>query len=451
MRTLRTRVLVGYALIVVLLVVGAMITARTQRDHLYGAVDERIERVIAAPRFIEKRIEAGRAGRSAGAGLSDTYLGLVPNVDVEVRTLSAPDDDPGFVPEVSSLFGTPGTRTVAAAAGTTERARAAVAELPDGSFAVVAIPLTSTDRSISRLRTTLLFVVIGVLLVISLLTGWILLLGIRPIRALTTAAGEVAVGKSPDVSAVPTASREASDLKAAINALITTAKTNEEKMRRFVADASHELRTPLTTLRGYASLVNSDSELQPEVVSDSLSRISEESLRMSRLVDDLLALTRSEESDAIELIEFDLVGVIEDIAADLRVVQPDRTISLDLPERGPVTADKGLITQALLAMTTNALRHTPASASLTVSLSVQDGSTRVEVVDTGPGIEATHLPHLFERFYRVTSVGSQAGSGLGLAIVASIIERHGGLVGADSLVGVGSTFWFELPNQPRST
>ena len=98
MRTLRTRVLVGYALIVVLLVVGAMITARTQRDHLYGAVDERIERVIAAPRFIEKRIEAGRAGRSAGAGLSDTYLGLVPNVDVEVRTLSAPDDDPGFVP-----------------------------------------------------------------------------------------------------------------------------------------------------------------------------------------------------------------------------------------------------------------------------------------------------------------------------------------------------------------
>lgn len=447
MRTLRTRVIVGYLVIVVLLVIGALITARTQRNHLYGALDARIERVIAAPRFIEKRIEAGRAGRSGGAGLSDTYLGLLPNDGGKLQTLSAPDDDPEFTPVLSSL--TPGmkARTVAVASGTAERARAVIAELPDGSSAVVAIPLTSTNRSISRLNTTLVIVMVGVLLAISLLTGWILLLGIRPIRALTAAAAGVAGGESPDVSAVVTASREADELKAAINALIATAKSNEERMRRFVADASHELRTPLTTLRGYASLLNSDADLQSEVISDSLARMSEESLRMSRLVDDLLALTRSEESTSIEPTEFDLVGVIEGIAADLRVVQPDRLISVELPDRGSITADRGLIIQALLAMTTNALRHTPTSASLSIAMVTRENSIRVEVTDTGQGIEATHLPHLFERFYRVTSIGSHAGSGLGLAIAASIIERHKGSIGVESIVGIGTTVWFELPNR----
>ena len=445
MKTLRTRIITGYVVIIVVLITGGIITAKTQRDHLFGAVDARIVRIVDSPRFIEKRIESGRPGKPAGAGLSDMYLGLVAPDGGGLSTLSAPDDDPAFEPSLSELNSDEKPQTVRTKAGIGTRARAAMAELPDGTTAVVAISLASTDRSISRLNTTLLLVMVGVLLAITLLTAWILLLGIKPIRALTMAAGKVAEGESPDVSSVPTASREATDLKTAINALIAHAKDNENKMRRFVADASHELRTPLTTLRGYASLLSSGNANEPEVVNDSLQRISDESLRMSRLVDDLLALTRSDEAGGIEVSRFDIAALVHDISADLRVVQPDRIISVSTPDHLDVDADRALITQALLALTTNALRHTPSSASVSVTLHTHDDCVRFEVADTGQGIEPAHLPFLFDRFYRVSSSGSQAGSGLGLAIVASIIERHAGRLGVESTPNQGSTFWFEIP------
>ena len=378
------------------------------------------------------------------------YLGLVAPDGGGLSTLSAPDDDPAFEPSLSELKSDEKPQTVRTKAGIGTRARAAMAELPDGATAVVAISLASTDRSISRLNTTLLLVMLGVLLAITLLTAWILLLGIKPIRALTMAAGKVAEGESPDVSSVPTASREATDLKTAINALIAHAKDNEDKMRRFVADASHELRTPLTTLRGYASLLSSGNANEPEVVNDSLQRISEESLRMSRLVDDLLALTRSDEAGGIDVSCFDLAALVHDISADLRVVQPDRIISVSTPDHLNVGADRALIAQALLALTTNALRHTPSSASVSITIQTYGDYVRIEVTDTGQGIEPAHLPFLFDRFYRVSSSGSQAGSGLGLAIVASIIERHAGRLGVESTPSQGSTFWFEIPLAPTN-
>ena len=167
---------------------------------------------------------------------------------------------------------------------------------------------------------------------------------------------------------------------------------------------------------------------------------------MARLVDDLFMLTRADTSQVIEASQFDLTALIEDIAADLRVVQPGRQIDVSSPATFAVVADHALITQAILALTTNALRHTPPSASLTITTSTSVDRFRVEVTDTGPGIPESHLPFLFDRFYSVTTTGSQAGSGLGLAIVASIIERHGGSVGVSSVVGTGTTFWFEIPN-----
>jgi len=445
MKTLRIRIITGYVVIIVVLITGGIITAETQRDHLFGAVDARIARIVDSPPFIEQRIQSGRSGKPAGAGLSDMYLGLVAPDGGGLSTLSAPDDDPAFEPSLSELNSDEKPRTVRTAAGNGTRARAAMADLPDGATAVVAISLASTDRSISRLNTTLLLVMLGVLLIITLLPAWFLLLGIKPIRALTTAAKKVAEGESPDVSPVPTASREATDLKTAINALIARSKDNENTMRRFVADASHELRTPLTTLRGYASLLNSGNANDPEVLNDSLERISEESLRMSRLVDDLLTLARSDEAGSIDISRFDLAALVHDISADLRVVQPDRSITVSTPERLDIVADRALITQVLLALTTNALRHTPSSASVSMMLHTHADCVRFEVADTGQGIEPAHLPFLFDRFYRASSSGSQAGSGLGLAIVASIIERHAGRLGVESTPGVGSTFWFEIP------
>lgn len=444
MTTLRTRVLFGYGLIVIVLFCGGFVTARIQHNHLFDAVDSRLQRVADSPKFIEKRIDPDRVSKPAGAGLSDMYLGVIDSSS-ELSTLSTPDDDSEFIPDFSTLRTGNEPRTVRVVAGSASRARAVLVTVNPDVSAVVAIPLSSTDRSIHRLNATLLIVGLGVLATITLLTVWILVLGIKPIRALSLAAGKVAAGQSPDVSTVPTASREASELKEAINGLIASTRENEEKMRRFVADASHELRTPLTTLRGYASLLTADSRRDLAFINDSLSRMNEESLRMSRLVDDLLTLTRSESAAPIEPFQFDIVSLINDIASDLRVVQPERAIEVASPAELRVVADRGLIAQAILALGSNALRHTPTAASITLVLSKTDSTWRVEVSDTGAGIDESHLPLLFDRFYRVESTGAQAGSGLGLAIVASIVERHGGRVGVNSVIGTGSSFWFEIP------
>lgn len=447
MKTLKTRILLGYVIIIVVLAAGGVVTARIQHDHLYGAVDQRIQRIVDSPRFIEKRLAPNRVGKPAGAGLSDTYLGIVDS-ESTVSTIASPDDDSDFLPDISALSAESGIRTVRSVSGNATSARASLVVVDTDTVAVVAIPLTNTERAISRLNTTLLLVGLGILLAVSLLTLWILLLGIKPLRELTVAASKVSAGQSPDVSAVPTASREAADLKGAINSLIQTAKDNDDKMRRFVADASHELRTPLTTLRGYTSLLTSESHHEREFINDSLTRMNEEALRMSRLVDDLLTLTKADSGSMIESSHFDITRLINDIASDLRVVQPQRTINVKYDGSMYVTADRSLIAQCVLALASNALRHTPVSADVTIAISSHESSWRVDVMDKGPGIADDHLPLLFDRFYRVAATGSQAGSGLGLAIVASIVERHNGHAGVTSAVGAGSSFWFEIPLTP---
>ncbi len=114
-----------------------------------------------------------------------------------------------------------------------------------------------------------------------------------------------------------------------------------------------------------------------------------------------------------------------------------------------VHADGSEVRQAVVNLVTNALKHSPTESAVRMSAARRGDAVRVEVTDSGPGIPAEHLPHLWERFYRVPGDATQ-GSGLGLAIAKRLIERQGGRVGADSQLGRGSTFWFDLPTSPRT-
>lgn len=442
MMSLRTRVLLVFILIGMTIVIGSVFTAHMQREHLVDAIDDRIDRLTDAPRFIEKRASTGKIGKPAGAGLSDTYLGIIESPNTDLQTLSSPDDDPDFVPDESRLRAGDPPRTVDSSAGSTSRARAALVDLGSGSFGVVAIPLTAADVATRQLRTTLFVVVLAILVALALLAWWILRLGIRPMRELTAAATEVSRGLSPDVSTVAEPSREASDLKAAVNDLIAATRANEARMRQFVQDASHELRTPLTTLRGYASHASSNPD-DAAVVGDALTRISEESLRMSRLVDDLFLLANSNEPSTLVVSEFDLAALVNDIATDLHVVQPSRKLTVRTEQSVVVAADRAQVTQAILAIASNAIRHTPPEATITMTVDELGDHARVSVRDEGPGISAEHQPKLFDRFYRGTT--TRSGSGLGLAIFASIVEKHSGTYGVDSTPNAGSTFWFTIP------
>jgi len=237
--------------------------------------------------------------------------------------------------------------------------------------------------------------------------------------------------------------------------MLDSTQQAEAKMRRFVADASHELRTPLTTLRGYSALHASEPATDPATLAaatDAMRRIHHEATRMTRIVDDLLDLTDLDEHGAVERTTFDLAPALRDLAGDLRVVQPGRMIALHCPERLTVTGDHDRLVQAVAALASNALRHTPETAAVWITgETLASGAVRVAVVDHGAGIPPEHLAHLFERFYRVDRGRARAsgGNGLGLAIVAGIVTAHDGRYGAESPSGGPTTFWFELPSRPE--
>jgi two-component system sensor histidine kinase BaeS len=220
--------------------------------------------------------------------------------------------------------------------------------------------------------------------------------------------------------------------------------------RQLLADVSHELMTPLTAIRGYAETLTLP-QFGPSAAYGQryVHIIQEEVDRIERLVGDLLDLSRYEAAG--------ITLVTEDVAvAELfdRVVERHEqaarekqvTIQVVLAdEEMEVRGDGRRLEQALQNLASNALRHTPAGGRVTLSAEQRDTVTRLSVADTGSGIPAEHLPHIFDRFYKADPSRSAAGSGLGLSIVKAIVERHGGKVSATSQPGAGTLFVVELP------
>ena len=229
--------------------------------------------------------------------------------------------------------------------------------------------------------------------------------------------------------------------------MVTTTAAGQEQLRRFVADASHELRTPLTTLRGYSSLYAQGGLATEDQVADAMGRINAEATRMSRIVDDLLDLTALGDRAALDLAPVDLATVLDDLAADLRVRNPDRTVAVQRKGRTLALADSDRIRQALTALVANAVKYSAEGSPIEFIAEQHAGTVGVRVIDHGRGIPAPELPRVFDRFYRAAGTGPK-GSGLGLAVVAAIVSAHGGRYGVESEPGQGSVFWIELAAAP---
>ena len=157
-------------------------------------------------------------------------------------------------------------------------------------------------------------------------------------------------------------------------------------------------------------------------MADAMRRMGDEAARMRRLVDGLLDLARLDDLGVVSRDPVDLGVLVRDVASDLRVVAPDRVVTVDAPASLVVTGDRDRLTQALVGLTSNAVRHTPAGTPVWLVVAELPGAVRVDVADAGPGIPAEHLAHVFERFHRVDRGRSSAsgGTGLGLAIVDAI-------------------------------
>lgn len=230
---------------------------------------------------------------------------------------------------------------------------------------------------------------------------------------------------------------------------LTQIRQLEEVRREFVANASHELKTPLTSIAGFAEAVAA-GDLTTERSLEFGQRIVDNAQRMRRLVDDLLDLAMFESGNWVPEAELLEVGSLaRRVWAELGGHARSMRLELVLPERPPpvIRADREAAEQILRNLFDNAIRFSPRDSAVHLEAEPEGAMLRVTVRDSGSGIPWAHQARVFERFYRVDPARSRAegGTGLGLSIVKHLVTSHGGRVGVESEVGVGTRVWFTLP------
>jgi two-component system OmpR family sensor kinase len=213
--------------------------------------------------------------------------------------------------------------------------------------------------------------------------------------------------------------------------------------REFVDDAGHELRTPITIIRGNLEVMGDDPAERAEVV-----RLCTDELdRMSRIVEDLLVLAKSERPDFVRVAPVELAELTSDIDAKVRALAGRHWV-LESCGDGEVLIDGQRITQAVVQFAQNAVQHTREGDTIRVGSALRDATVSLWVADSGPGVRAEDAEGIFERFSRGSTGGARThrtGAGLGLAIVRAIAEAHGGRVRLDSTPGAGARFAVEIP------
>lgn len=245
------------------------------------------------------------------------------------------------------------------------------------------------------------------------------------------------------------AANELTTLASSFNELLSRIDQSFESMRRFVADASHELRTPISVIRGEADVALSHDR-SPSEYRESLAIILDEARRISRLVDDLLNLARADAGCVkLQVREFYFNDLLTECCRSVQALATARNIKLECRcgEDVPFHGDEELLRRLVVNLLDNAIRYTPHGGRVSASLDANAGELRIQVSDSGAGIAADALPHVFERFYRADKARSRedGGFGLGLAIVKWIAESHKGEVDLATNPGKGSTFTVKLP------
>lgn len=271
-----------------------------------------------------------------------------------------------------------------------------------------------------------------------------------PLVRLSQAAGALAGGRL-ETRVQPGGSLELRDLGESFNQMADDLGRLDRQRRAFVADASHELRTPVAAIRALAEPLLTDTRGDLALYKEHLSDIVHECDRSARLVERLLDLARLDARQELSAAPAEAVDLSEALSAVVHELQPlarKRNVSLEL-DAPPVGArlDVRLLEAVVGNLVENAVKYTPAGGQVRVSVTPGDREAVIRVSDTGRGIPPEHLPHIFERFYRVDKARARAtgGTGLGLAIASEAAALLGGRISVSSEVGKGSTFTFTLP------
>lgn len=232
---------------------------------------------------------------------------------------------------------------------------------------------------------------------------------------------------------------------------VTELRRLESIRRDFVANVSHELKTPITAIRGLVETMLTDSDMPLPTRNRFLKKVNKQAIRLSSLVSDLLTLARLEsEEEGLQARRVDLREIVENAVRPYRYTDEEPTVKFEvvLPSGAVhVRGDEQSLRMVINNLLDNAIKYTPPGGQVWVRLSTEGASARLEVEDTGIGIEPDHLDRIFERFYRVDKARSRelGGTGLGLSIVKHACLMHGGEVRVESQPGQGSRFWILIP------
>jgi two-component system OmpR family sensor kinase len=465
--SLRTRLLLALLAVVAAgMVVAGVATYFSLRSFLLERVDQQL-REARLP--VAMTLASGLSGDLPFGSPNDRPApNLPPGTFGQVRdtggailntlSFSYGDDQPAPVlPDTlppgdvagESIFSTGST-----AGATSPGFRVLVQDVPSVQrILVVAIPLSETRQTLTRLVGVEVVVLLSVLGVLAVAAWFIIKRDLKPLETMAVTADAIAAGDLTRRVQPAEPRTEVGRLGLSLNTMLSRIEeafaeraATEEKLRRFLADASHELRTPLTSIRGYSEVFERAKD-DPENLELAMRRIEGESKRMGVMVEELLVLARLGEGREPERAPVDLARVVDDAVSDARAAAPARDIAVNRVETAEVRGDDHQLRQVVANLLNNALRHTPDAAQIRVSLTTGDGRATLAVADDGPGLEPDVAAKVFEPFYRADESRARetGGAGLGLAIVAAIVEAHDGGVRLDTAPGRGATFTVTLP------
>jgi two-component system OmpR family sensor kinase len=449
--TLRARLGIAVALLLVVLGAIAVLVARSVDSSLLSQIDTQL---VAAARSLPPsqpaintiRPPIGNVPGRPGTRFSELYVALISGNRRTV--LLAPAAVGNRAPQIPEAVAEPDTTlhptTVGSAKGSGSW-RAVVIRRTDGTRTVLALPL---DRVESTDRQLLVAIAIGgsiVLLTLGACSWWLLRLGLRPIAEVTEVADAIARGDRSRRMREGGGETEAAHLAHAFNVMLDEQQAQEDQLRQFIADASHELRSPVAAIGGFADLWRQGAVTEDQV-DDVMRRIGQESVRMRGLVEDLLLLARLDEGRSLDLEPVDLTVLARDAALDATATHPSRPVAVHSDGPMPVMGDEPRLRQMIGNLVTNALVHAGPDATVTIGLLRNGAQVTLTVTDDGTGMTADDAQHAFDRFWRADAARQRTGTGLGLAIVRRLAEAHGGHAELETAPGAGTTVRVTLPS-----
>ncbi len=453
--TLRSRVLIGLSLVLLVTIASAVVVIQSQRSQLYDQLDAELEGVISVlppHRSIQPDAGDSREPIAPDLPIADFYVAdMLRSGELMVLVDGMLLTDTPDLTQIDTSTGASVSATVDGVEGNTTFRVLSYQRPVSDVTALIATPTTDVDQTIRQLTLTFAAIIAIVGSIVALVGWWVIRLGIRPLSQMTATADAIAGGDRSQRAPERGDNTETAQLAAAFNVMLDQRDQAEDRLRHFVSDASHELRTPLTSIRGYLDLYAGGGFRGPGELDDAVRRMQEESTRMASLVEHLLQLARLDEGEPLDLTEVDIRRLIEDAASDGHARHPDRRVEVIGPDIGTtmVRADPVRLHQLLTGLVDNALVHAP-DARVRIEASCHPNESVISVSDNGPGLESSDADQVFDRFYRGDRSRSRAsgGSGLGLAIARSLAEAHGGALTLDTAPGEGCTFTVRLPACP---